>query len=109
MAIKSFADVKTFFNDFVSANNIAIGTSPHDAFWNTSYDDFVDGNVPNVQDGLGNPVKILVKEISATSNIITILKGPLPGVAKRMPIGGPFMSAAQIADLAAWIDNKCPK
>jgi hypothetical protein len=115
-ALTSFAQVQAFFNDFISANNIQIQGAPHQDFWNnintndgftTAYDSFVSGNVPNVQDGLGNPVKILASGNSAASNIIMVLKGTLAGFA-RMPFGGPYMSSDQIGQLAGWIDNNCP-
>jgi hypothetical protein len=116
-ALTSFAQVQAFFNDFIKANKIQIQRAPHEDFWNnidtnngftTAYDSFVNGNVPNVQDGLGNPVKILVIGESAASNIIMALKGTLAGFA-RMPFGGPYMSDDQIGQFAGWIDKKCPR
>jgi hypothetical protein len=115
-ALTSFAQVQTFLNDFIEANNIQIQGAPHGNFWNnintkdgftTAYDSFVNGNIPNVQDGLGNPVKILVNGNSAASNIIMALKGTLAGFA-RMPFGGPYMSDDEIGQLADWMDKKCP-
>lgn len=115
--LTSFAQVQAFFNDFIKTNKIQIEGAPHADFWNnintddgftTAYDSFINGNVPNVQDGLGNPVKILVVGNSAASNVIMALKGTLAGFA-RMPRGGPYMSNDEIGQLAGWIDNKCPQ
>src|SRR5687767_8312629 len=101
--LNSYADVQTFFDDFISANNIDIDDAPHGAFWNTlSYDDFVNGDVPGVAG-----VKILISGNSADSNLVKILKGPLTvggQTFRRMPGGGPFMTSDMIASLADWID-----
>ena len=105
--LNSYADVQTFFDDFISANNIDIDDAPHGAFWNTlSYDDFVNGDVPGVAG-----VKILISGNSADSNLVKILKGPLTvggQTFRRMPGGGPFMTSDMIASLADWIDRDCP-
>jgi hypothetical protein len=51
MALASFADVQKFFNAFIATNRIDIAGAQHGAFWNTiTYDNFVNGNVPNVTD-----------------------------------------------------------
>ncbi len=99
MAINDFSDVQSFFNDFISANGIRIGTSPHKAFWQqvlgdveASRDKFVNGNVPGLNPN-NPPVKILVKGDSAASNIVKILKaGGLTPLYDRMPEGGPILS-----------------
>jgi len=106
--LNSYADVQTFFDDFITANQINIDDSPHGPFWNTlSYDDFVNGDVPGVAG-----VKILVSGSSANSNLVKILKGSLTvggRTFRRMPGGGPFMSSDMIASLADWIDRGCPE
>ena len=70
--LNSFADVQTFFNQFVIDNGTDIGLSPHGAFWNTDYDSFVNGDVPGVPG-----VKILVPGDPDHSNLILLLRGPL--------------------------------
>jgi len=82
--------------------------APHGAFWTTlSYDDFVNGEVP----GIGVP--ILIKSISAQSNLILALRGlpPFDGSQfSRMPADGPpFLTEEQIAPIAEWIDAGCPE
>ena len=82
--------------------------SPHGAFWNTlAYNDFVNGTVPNV----GLP--ILVKGNSADSNFIKALRGQPPFDGSQFPQmpadGPPFLTDAQIAPMAAWIDAGCPE
>jgi hypothetical protein len=113
MALTSFADVQAFLTKLVPQ----VGP-PHSAFWNTTYTNFVNGNVPNVTDpsGNGNPIPILVSGFSGQSNIIFALSGtpntwwdPNAGIFNRMPYGGPYFSAAQIQELADWINAGCPQ
>jgi hypothetical protein len=114
MALRAFADVQQLINRVLTQNNEigGVGNSPHGAFWsNLSYDQFVNGNVPNVNP----PVPILVKGNSAGSNIIMSLNGTGPlfnpnGTYGQMPANGPpFFTSDQIADIAAWIDAGCPQ
>jgi hypothetical protein len=117
--LNSFADVQRFIDQTLSQNNEQGGVkfSPHKAFWTSlTYDDFVNGNVPNVSDPkTGNPIPILVKGNSAQSNLIAALQGsgPIFGPGSkigRMPANGPiFFSTDQINSIAAWIDNGCPQ
>jgi hypothetical protein len=120
MALKSYAEVKTFINKVLTANGEAGGVpaSPHLAFWSTlSYDDFVNGNVPHVADpSTGNPIQILVKGKSSQSNLILSLQGKGPlfdpnnGSIGQMPGNGPPMfTAEQIKEIADWIDVGCPQ
>jgi len=120
MALRSYAEVQKFISDILTANGEAGGVpgAPHRAFWTTLlYNDFVNGNVPNVLDPTSNkPVPILVKGNSAQSNLILSLqgKGPLfdpnTGAFGQMPANGPPMfTADQIQQLADWIDAGCPQ
>lgn len=117
-ALNSFADVQSFITQVLVQNGQqgGLGFAPHKAFWNTlTYDQFVNGNVPNVPDpDTGNPIPILVQGNSAQSNLILALKGDGPLFADaafgRMPANGPpFFSDDDIASIAAWIDNGCPQ
>jgi hypothetical protein len=118
MALTSFAAVQAFLDNFISSNNIQISGAPHGAFWQTSYDNFVNGDVPNVTDpNTGNPIPILKKGDGKNSNIIFALAGT-PGTLwdpnnpsgfGQMPAGGPFMTAQMIAQISGWISNGCPK
>lgn len=118
MTISSYAQLQQYLTQILTSNvSSQTGNteeadsenqSPHGAFWNTlAYDDFVNGNVPQ----LGLP--ILVKSNSASSNLILALKGlpPFDGSSfPRMPADGPpFLTDAQIAPIAAWIDAGCPQ
>jgi hypothetical protein len=117
-ALPSFAAVQAFLNNFISSNNIQISGAPHGAFWNTTYSDFVTGNVPGgITDPNGNPISILTKGDGAHSNIIYALAGT-PGTLwdpnnpagfGQMPAGGPFMTADMIAQISGWITNGCPE
>jgi len=108
MAFNSYAEVQAFFAQYVEEHSIDIDGSPHEAFWDFSYDDFVNGNVPNVLNAFGQKVKILQSGDSANSNIVNILKGSISGF-RQMPANGPFMSEEQVGELAGWIDNNCPE
>jgi hypothetical protein len=116
MPLNSFADVQNFLNNFISSNGIQVG-QPHYAFWQTSYNNFVNGTVPGVTDPNNNPVKILTKGDGAHSNIIYALsgtKGTLwdpnnPVGFGQMPAGGPYMSTAMINELSDWITRGCPE
>jgi hypothetical protein len=118
MPLHSFTDVQAFFNNFITQNNIQISGAPHGAFWNTSYNNFVNGNVPNVLDPNTNlPIPILTKGAGATSNIIYALSGTPntlwdpnnPNGFGQMPAGGPYFSTDQINDLSNWITAGCPQ
>lgn len=118
LALADFAAVQTFFNNFIASNNIDITGAPHGAFWNTSYNNFVKGNVPGVVDPNSNqPIPILSKSDGAHSNIIYALS-EMPGTLwdpnnpagfGQMPAGGPYFSTAQIQELGDWINAGCPQ
>jgi hypothetical protein len=110
LALPNFAAVQKFFS------GVQIGNAPHGAFWNTSYNNFVNGNVPGVVDPNNNPIPILVSGFSGQSNIIFALSGtpntwwdPNANVFGQMPYGGPYFSTAQIQQLADWINAGCPQ
>jgi len=122
--LNSFADVQKFIDQVLTDNHeqARVRSAPHKAFWSTingattTYDQFVNGTVPNVTDpNTGNPMPVLVKGNSAQSNLILALQGSGPifgpdGSIERMPGGGPpFFTADQINSIAAWIDNNCPE
>lgn len=118
VTIDSYADVQNVLAALVSANQLPIGQAPHQAFFQTlSYDEFVNGNVPNVAG-----FKILEIGNSQQSNIIQALSGtpnspfdPNSGSIGQMPQPNPPYNAntpAQsdvITALAAWIDKGCPQ
>jgi hypothetical protein len=115
MAITSFQGVRDFINKFLADHSIDVSGAPHADFWNMlEYDDFVGGPVPGLLDPTGAPldVKILVKGKSKDSNLIKILQGKLTASGAtfpQMPKGGDKMTPQEIAEIAAWIDNGCPK
>jgi hypothetical protein len=113
----SFAAVQQFITQVLTQNGDIgkLGGSPHGAFWNTTYNQFVTGNVPNVDDpNTGQPMPILVNGNSAQSNLIIALLGIGPifggnGPIGQMPEGGTPFTLDQIKSIAAWIDNGCPQ
>ena len=116
--LDNFAAVQQFIEQVLMDNseNGGVGFSPHKAFWKTlTYDQFVNGNVPGVQDPTTRAaLPILVKGNSAQSILILALQGsgPLFSDANfgRMPANGPpFFTDDQIASIAAWIDANCPE
>ena len=115
--INSFAEVQTFITQVLTQNGdlTAVDNAPHRSFWTAlTYDQFVDGNVPGVNDpNTGQPMRILVKGKSAQSNLIMALRGQGSifgpnGSFGQMPAGGTAFSPDQIASIAAWIDKGCP-
>jgi hypothetical protein len=123
MTLKSYADVQAFITQILTDNGQVAGThhAPHGAFWSTSsYEDFVNGAVPNVPDPTNptsdRPVPILVKGNSAQSNLILALRGQGPlfdpngGLIPQMPDNGPpFFTDEQVERIADWIDAGCPE
>lgn len=108
--INTYADVEEMFNDYVADNPINIKGSPHKDFWNMGYDEFTTGMAP----GTGIKIADCQTPSSENSNIIAVLRGinPLPNASYypgQMPEGGPYFPAAQIDNLATWIDNGCPE
>jgi hypothetical protein len=110
--LTSFAAVQAFLTQVITQNGNNISGAPHKAFWNTlNYTQFTTGNVPNVNP----PVRILTPGSSAQSNIILALLGQGPlfgpsGTYGKMPADGPpYFTAAQVAELAGWIDAGCPE
>jgi hypothetical protein len=112
MAINSFQDVQNFINQFLTASDEMpdVPASPHKDFWNSlTYAQFTQGTVPGVVDDNRNPVRILIPGNSAASTIIQVLNGTST-VFDQMPADGPpFFSAAQVKELADWIDAGCPQ
>jgi hypothetical protein len=114
-----YVDVQKFIASILKANGQGWAGARHKNFWETlSYDEFVNGNVPNVPDpDTAAPIPILVKGNSAKSNIILALQGatgtmfdPDSGAIGRMPGNGPpFFSDDQIKSIADWIDRNCPQ
>jgi hypothetical protein len=112
--INNYDDVLEMFNGYVADNPINIKGSPHQDFWNDEYNGTVltrDGYT-NFTTGMAAGYKIADCQTpsSASSNIIKLLQGPLPGgYPPEMPAGGPYFPKEQVDNLAAWIDNGCPK
>jgi hypothetical protein len=106
--LSSFADVKAFFDKFITDNGTDLSGSPHGDFWNVDYNAFVNGDVRGVPG-----VKTLVKGDAEHSNLILILRGAITVSGKtfeRMPADGSnFMSPDLIASLADWINRGCPQ
>jgi len=128
MSIKSYAEFQEYFTKIHTANISELtgdsqqadsALSPHGAFWSTlSYDSFVNGKVPGVDNpDTGEPLSIVEKGSSSTSNFILALQGapgslfdPATGSIGQMPADGPpFLTPEQIQPIADWIDAGCPE
>ena len=129
MALNSYVEVQRFINGILTRNISSqtnqpeindVPASPHGAFWNLPYDQFVNGNVPGVKDPVTKqPMKILIKGNSAKSNIVLALSG-MPGTVfdpdpnngdfgQMPPNGPPMFSPQEIKQIADWIDSGCPQ
>jgi hypothetical protein len=109
MALNSFADVQAFITSTLQNLKVDPSSAPHLDFWNSlTYEQFTTGTVPGV-----DSVPILVVGDADNSNIIQALQGKGPlfsnGTYGRMPFSGPYFTDDQIAEIAAWINNKCPQ
>ena len=121
MALNNFKDVQTFITNVMEENKVEGAPppkSPHKAFWlSMSYTDFTTGTVPGVRDpATGNPIPVLTVGDSASSTLIMALRGqgplfdPKTGAFGRMPANSQAQfTAAQIKELADWIDAGCPE
>jgi hypothetical protein len=116
MLLNSYAEVTAFITKILTDNGQYddAKNSRHMDFWSTSYQDLTQGNVPNIRDADGNPIRILIPGNSKDSTIIHALKGtglfdPRTGLFGRMPDDGPpYFTDDQIQQIADWIDANCP-
>lgn len=127
MALTNYAAVQKYLTGILNRNISTVtgnseqadsANAPHGVFWNNlTYDQFVNGNVPGVNDpSTGQPMPILVKGNSKKSNIILALQGAAgtpfeanTGSIGQMPADGPpFLTADQVQPIADWIDAGCP-
>src|SRR3954447_26107116 len=119
MALTTFAEVQAFFDNFIKDHNISLAVAPPLPFWDTPYDNFVNGNVPGGSEtadpNTGQPLKILIIGDGDHSNIIYALRGTTGTVWEKntpnsafvqMPYNGPYFTDAQIDELRDWINNK---
>ena len=115
----SFKDVQAYL-DAIAAKNGAIDDSPHGAFWQTDYNTFTTGTVPNVG------VPIMNAAVPLQSPFFVILTDPagFQGI-PQMPGGGPFITDAGyqvvlangktitgadiIANLKSWLGSGFPQ
>ena len=121
MALNNFKDVQAFITNVMEENKVEGAPppkSPHKAFWlSMSYTDFTTGTVQGVKDpATGNPIPVLTVGDSASSTLIMALRGqgplfdPKTGAFGRMPANSQAQfTAAQIKELADWIDAGCPE
>jgi hypothetical protein len=103
----TFAQVQSALQTFVKTNNIPIAGAPHGNIWergsneDEQYQNFVTGSAIS-----GFPT--LTKGDGATSNIILALRGQPPfdgSTFPQMPApSGPYLDAATIDAISAWID-----
>lgn len=125
MATISFVRVKIYLDAIAAQAANDINNSPHNTFWNLSYTDFVNGNIPHVTCN-GQPIPLINKADPKNSAFFVILTNAAGFCNKRqMPGGGPFITDAgytvnlpdgtavtgqQIQnDLSNWLGNGFPE
>ena len=119
-----FADIQAYLNAIADNANGDIDESPHKRFWSVAYNNFINGNIPNVTSSgapipAGQPIPIINKADPVNSSFFAILKGGFAGK-RQMPDGGPLITdpgyqitvngktvtGAQIqADIQSWLQN----
>jgi hypothetical protein len=111
-----------YIDGILKRNNEFSGVAgaPHQNFWDTmSYNDFLTGNVPNVNFGPNPPYPILTVGNGAASNFVLALQGTGPlfdnntGAFGQMPANAnppamPFFTVAQVQPIIDWINAGCP-
>ena len=91
--------IRAILNALVEQNGGSPFHSGKGRFWNLSRDVFVNGPVAGRKPiEVGKP---------ADSFLVKILKGDTEGL-RRMPIGGPYMSDADLAFIEQWISDGAP-
>ena len=128
MAKIVFADIKSYLDAI--ADNVVGNTdeSPHKRFWNVTYAEFVNGNIPGVTSSgspiaAGQSIPIINKADPKNSSFFAILKGSFAGK-PQMPDGGPLITdqgfqvtvggktvtGTEIqANIQSWLENGFPE
>jgi hypothetical protein len=92
MAIK-FTQLQNYLNAIADKANLDAGSARHGRFWNTDYDTFFNGNVPNKTCN-GTPVPIINQADKVNSAFFLILKSgwcTAPAM-PQMPKTGPYVT-----------------
>jgi hypothetical protein len=125
MATIYFPTVKAYLDAIAAQANNDISNSPHQSFWDVSYNDFINGNIPHVLCN-GQPIPIVNKANPLQSSFYLIITSAAGFCGKRqMPGGGPFVTDAgyqiQLAggtivtgqqiqdDISSWLTNGFPE
>jgi hypothetical protein len=122
MAI-TFKQLQEYLNAIAAKANLDPANSLHGVFWNTTYDAFMTGTVPNKHCN-GQAVPIIDPVNKANSAFNQILRGPWCGM-PQMPKTGPFVTAPNyfaklsdgsqvsgakiLQDIQEWLDAGAPE
>jgi len=122
MAI-TFERLKEYLNAVARRANLDVNNSRHGVFWNTSYQAFMTGIVPNKHCN-GQVVPIIDPANKVDSAFNQILRGPWCGM-PQMPKTGPFVTDAGysvtlpdgtrvdgekiLADIQEWLEWGAPE
>src|SRR6187431_1151587 len=93
----TFARVKQYLDAIADQALFDAGSAPHGRFWSVSYQDFVAGFVPNINenDGKmkcnGEPVPLIDRENPEGTPFYNILRGRWCEIS-QMPDGGPVIT-----------------
>ena len=91
--------VRSILNHLVDANGGAPRHSGKGRFWNLPRDEFVAGPIYGKTPIIpGDPTQ---------SFLVRILAGPADGIG-RMPLGGPYIEAQDLAFISQWIADGAP-
>ncbi len=121
----TFADIQAYLEAITNKALNDIGNSPHDRFWNVTYNEFVNGNVPHTNCN-AQPIPHINHADPINSAFYLILIDPNGWCNKReMPGGGPFITepgyqvtlpggkvvtGTQIQDdIKFWLENGFPE
>jgi len=88
----TFADIQSYLEAIANKAVNDIGNSPHDRFWNVTYQEFINGVVPHTKCN-GQTIPLIDNADPKNSAFYVILIDPNGWCNKReMPGGGPFIT-----------------
>ena len=86
-----FKLIQSYLDAVADNANLDVTGSPHKAFWNVPYTDFVSGVIPNVK-CKGNPIPIIDKQNPGSSPFYVILTSTTGFCnIEQMPATGPYI------------------
>lgn len=122
MAI-SFTRLQEYLDAIAAKGNLDAANSGHRVFWNVSYNDFINGSIPNKHCN-SQPIPIIDQNNKVRSAFYQILRGGWCGM-PQMPRTGPFATsdnysvkltdgsvitgAKILQDIKEWLESGAPE